>query len=63
VASIPLTQVAEYLVLALVASFGLLAAAILLVTWRDTAVRTVHDEGALSEVPLSRWSRVSSPAR
>ena len=63
VALIPLTRVAEYLVLALVASFGLLATAILLVTWRDTAVRTVHDEGALSEVPLSRWSRVSSPAR
>jgi capsular polysaccharide biosynthesis protein len=51
-ASIPLKQVAEYIALTLVASFGLVAIAIILLTWRDTAVRTVEDVGALSDLPV-----------
>lgn len=52
VASVPLKQVAEYIVLALGASFGLVAAAIILLTWRDPTVRTVNDLAAVTDLPV-----------
>ncbi len=51
-ASIPLKPVAEYIALTVVASFGLVAIAIILLTWRDKAVRTADDIASLSDLPV-----------
>lgn len=51
-ASVPLKPVAEYIALTVVASFGLVAIAIILLTWRDKAVRSVDDIEGLSAIPV-----------